>query len=55
VFLGYDYQGFLFTASTGYWTEHNGGGWVRECMFQPTHWMPLPEPPRAALEAAMKE
>jgi hypothetical protein len=45
VFLGYDYQGFLFTASTGYWTEHNGGGWVRECMFQPTHWMRLPEPP----------
>jgi plasmid stabilization system protein ParE len=45
VMLGYDYEGYLFTASSGYWTEHNGGGWVRQCMFQPTHFMPLPPAP----------
>jgi hypothetical protein len=51
--LGFDYEGFLFTASRGYWTEHNGGGWVRHCGFQPTHWMlmpvrarPLPDQPK---------
>lgn len=45
IMLGYDYEGFLFACSSGYWTEHNGGGWVRLCPFQPTHWMPLPNPP----------
>jgi len=50
ILLGYDYEGHLFTASSGYWTETNGGGWVRQCLFQPTHWQPLPAPPPAAKE-----
>ncbi len=32
-------------ASSGYWTDHNGGGWVRWMPWQPTHWMPMPTPP----------
>ena len=43
--LGFDYPGHLFTCSSGYWTDHNGGGWVRQCLYQPTHWRPLPQPP----------
>lgn len=35
---------------TGYWSQgHKGWVWsgyeVRSYMIQPTHWMPLPEPP----------
>ncbi len=33
-------------ACDGYWTEHNGGGWVRSMYYDPSHWMPLPEPPK---------
>jgi len=28
------------------WTDHNGGGWVRYRLGEPTRWRPLPEPPR---------
>jgi hypothetical protein len=28
-----------------YWTAHNGGGWVSNRFGEPTHWMPLPDPP----------
>lgn len=36
---GNRFQKFL----TDYYSEHQGGGWL----FQPTHWMPLPEPPQS--------
>lgn len=32
-------------SSSGYWTDHNGGGWVRFMPWQPTHWLPLPPIP----------
>lgn len=47
IILGFDYEAYLFTASSGYWTDHNGGGWVRQCQFQPTHWMPMQPLPAA--------
>lgn len=34
----------------GHWTEWNGGGWVRWHRGTPTHWMPLPEPPKPERE-----
>ena len=57
IILGYNYEGYLFNCSDGRWTDHNGGGWVRSCMFQPTCWMPLtlpslPSPPQAEGGAA---
>lgn len=35
--------------TTGYWTEHNGGGWVYNGFLGiVTHWQPLPAPPGEA-------
>lgn len=37
-----DWQGYC----TGYWTNHNGGGWTWNGMSgTPTGWAPLPQPP----------
>jgi hypothetical protein len=34
------------SVTAGYWTEHGWFGWHEDYLdFQPTHWMPLPEPP----------
>lgn len=30
---------------TGYWTDHNGGGWVSHQIGEPRRWHPLPAPP----------
>ena len=28
-----------------YWVATTDEGWSTDCAYEPTHWMPLPEPP----------
>lgn len=39
-------------ASSGYWTNHNGGGWVRRIPWEPNYWMELPQPPQHQQKAS---
>lgn len=29
-----------------FWSAYADYGWYTDCDFEPTHWMPLPEPPK---------
>lgn len=50
------YGGGFVTQSYYKEMPHNGHMWVVDCgEICPTHWMPLPQPPTAAIEAAMKK
>lgn len=31
---------------TPIWNAYTDGGWYTDCECKPTHWMPLPEPPK---------
>ncbi len=37
------------------WSANTGDGWYTDCEGQPTHWMPLPEPPKEETAEWLKE
>lgn len=47
VILGFITAAGEIRASSGRWTNHNGGGWARLMIYEPSHWMPMPAMPES--------
>jgi hypothetical protein len=46
VFIAGRYPNGIWYVEESYWMKSGGGHWCGRKLEPPTHWMPLPEPPK---------